>query len=129
MASSKQTKKILTQGKHILKSTSNKRPSSVSEHDVKIQDTTDDSQDESLQQTNTRQKGKKDKRQKVIRPNAFLSFRITNQQIIDHANEIQKQIIESNPLLSKASISIPTLHITLMVFALKTDDDKQRLVE
>ncbi|CAF0774940.1 unnamed protein product [Rotaria sordida] len=129
MASSKQTKKILTQGKHILKSTSNKRPSSVSEHDVKIQDTTDDSQDESLQQTNIRQKGKKDKRQKVIRPNAFLSFRITNQQIIDHANEIQKQIIESNPLLSKASISIPTLHITLMVFALKTDDDKQRLVE
>ncbi|CAF1301827.1 unnamed protein product [Rotaria sp. Silwood1] len=128
MASSKQTKKILTQGKHIIKSASNKRPRSTSDHDVKIQ-VADDSQEESLQQTNTKQKGKQDKRQKIIHPNAFLSFRITNQQIIDYANEVQKQIIESNPLLSKASISIPTLHITLMVFALKTDDDKQRLVE
>ncbi|CAF2042517.1 unnamed protein product [Rotaria magnacalcarata] len=66
----------------------------------------DESRDESCQQKNTRQSGKRDERQKAIKPNAFLSFRITSQQIIDHANEIQKHIIESNPLLSKASTMI-----------------------
>lgn len=49
-----------------------------------------------------------------------------NFQIIERASALQKQIIESNPLLSQASVSIPTLHITLMVFALKTNDDKER---
>ncbi len=49
-----------------------------------------------------------------------------NIQIIDQASNLQKQIIESNPLLSKASVSIPTLHVTLLVFALKTDEDKER---
>ncbi|CAF4403872.1 unnamed protein product, partial [Adineta steineri] len=43
--------------------------------------TDDDSQDEFLQQTTTDQSGKKDKRPKLLRPNAFLSFRITNQQV------------------------------------------------
>ncbi|CAF2522828.1 unnamed protein product [Rotaria sp. Silwood2] len=80
MASSKQTKKLLTQGKHIIKSTSNKRQRPTSQQNVNVQDD-DDSQEESLQQTNTTKKGKQDKRQKVIRPNAFLSFRITNQQV------------------------------------------------
>ncbi|CAF1072005.1 unnamed protein product [Rotaria sordida] len=68
---------------------------------------------------------KKDKQQKE-RPNAFLAFRIMNQQIVHHAAEIQKEIIQSNPLLSQASVSIAKLHITLMVFELKNDEDKQR---
>ena len=47
-------------------------------------------------------------------------------QIIDQANDLQKQIIQTNPLLSKASVTIPTLHVTLLVFALKNEEDKTR---
>ncbi|CAF3034602.1 unnamed protein product [Rotaria socialis] len=98
MASSKQTNKIVTHGKYFIKSALSKRPPSSLEND--------DSRGESFQQKNTRKSDTQDKRQQAIRPNAFLSFRIKSQQIIDHANEIQKHIIESNPLLSKASTMI-----------------------
>jgi hypothetical protein len=97
MASSNQAKRILTQGKKFSTSTSNKRTRPISENDIKIQET-DDSQEESSQQMNAYQSGslvenvfefrenllylgKQDKRQKLIRPNAFLSFRIRNQQV------------------------------------------------
>ncbi|CAF1441776.1 unnamed protein product, partial [Adineta ricciae] len=128
MASSKQAKKLFNQGRKIATSTANKRSQPVSEGDVRVQDT-DDSQEEILQHRKTYHEVKHDKRQQGVRPNAFLSFRITNQEIIDCASEIQKQIIKANPLLSQASTSIPTLHVTLMVFALKTDEDRQRLVK
>ncbi|CAF0763157.1 unnamed protein product [Adineta ricciae] len=128
MASSKQAKKIFNQGRKIATSATNKRSRPVSEGDVRVQDT-DDSQEEILHHRSTYHEGKRDKRQQFVRPNAFLSFRITNQEIIDCASEIQKQIIKANPLLSEASTSIPTLHVTLMVFALKTDEDRQRLVK
>jgi len=50
-------------------------------------------------------------------------------QIIEHARRIQEEIITNNPLLSEASVSISKLHVTLMVFALNTDEDKQRSVQ
>jgi hypothetical protein len=56
MASSKQAKRIFTQGKKIVTSTSNRRPRSTSENDVKMLDT-DDSQEEPEQVMNTRQSG------------------------------------------------------------------------
>ncbi|CAF3618341.1 unnamed protein product [Adineta steineri] len=81
MASTKHTKRILNHGSKIITSASNKRARPKSESDTKTQNTDDDSQDEFLQQTTTDQSGKKDKRPKLLRPNAFLSFRITNQQV------------------------------------------------
>ncbi len=56
MASSRQAKRILTQGKKIVTSTSNKQTRSISENDVKIEET-DDSQEESSQQMNACQSG------------------------------------------------------------------------
>jgi hypothetical protein len=55
-ASSRQTQRILTQGKMIVTSKSNKQTRSNSENDVKIQET-DDSQEESEQQINVCQSG------------------------------------------------------------------------
>ncbi|CAF3735492.1 unnamed protein product [Rotaria socialis] len=73
MASSKQTNKIVTHGKYFIKSALSKRPPSSLEND--------DSRGESFQQKNTRKSDTQDKRQKAIRPNAFLSFRIKSQQV------------------------------------------------
>ena len=56
MASTRQAKRIFTQGKKIVTSTSNQRPPSTSENDVKMLDT-DDSQEESEQLMNTRPSG------------------------------------------------------------------------
>jgi len=56
MASSKQTKRILTQGTKIVTSTSNSRTRPVSENDLKNFDT-DDSQEEAAQQINASQSG------------------------------------------------------------------------
>ncbi len=56
MASSRQAKRVLTQGKTIVVSTSNKQTRAVSENEVKIQDS-DDSQEESSQQGKTSQSG------------------------------------------------------------------------
>ena len=82
------TKRILNQGKKFVQSASNKRMQGL---DGKTQDT-DDSHEESPQTS----EGDKmfcydylfsrflfvlDKRQKMIQPNAFLSFRITNDEV------------------------------------------------
>ena len=51
MASSKQTQRILTQGKHIIQSQSKKRLRTISNENINAQDN-DDNQEETLQQTN-----------------------------------------------------------------------------
>ena len=50
MASSKQTQRILTQGKNIIQSTSKKRSRTICENNIKLQDN-DVDQEETLQKT------------------------------------------------------------------------------
>lgn len=60
MASSKQTKKIITSGKHIIKYASNKRPRFTSENDVEAQDS-DNNHDETSQSKNASKSGELNK--------------------------------------------------------------------
>ena len=69
MASSKPTQRILTQGKKLATLTNKKPERTVSKDD----EDSDENQGESSDKTN--------RRPKIIRPNAFLSFRITNPEV------------------------------------------------
>lgn len=75
MASSKPTQRVLTQGKKVVTSTNKKPVRTVLEN----KDDSDESQGESADKIN--------KRTKVIRPNAFLSFRITSRDVRNHVFE------------------------------------------
>ncbi|XP_051908721.1 A-kinase anchor protein 7 isoform X2 [Hippocampus zosterae] len=57
----------------------------------------------------------KKKKQKILRPNYFVSIPITNAQISSAVTEVQEAVLEREPRLAKAMIPVPTLHITLLV--------------
>ncbi|XP_019947516.2 A-kinase anchor protein 7 isoform X1 [Paralichthys olivaceus] len=58
---------------------------------------------------------KKKKKKDNQRPNYFVSIPITNTQISSAVTEIQEAVLQQEPLLAKAMIPVPTLHITLLV--------------
>ncbi|TRY84445.1 hypothetical protein DNTS_035812, partial [Danionella cerebrum] len=62
---------------------------------------------------------KKKKKQGSNRPNYFISVPITNPEAVEL---LQKQILEKDPRLSKALIPVGTLHITLLVTYLGTQE-------
>ncbi|XP_033504572.1 A kinase (PRKA) anchor protein 7 isoform X2 [Epinephelus lanceolatus] len=65
---------------------------------------------------------KKKKKKESKRPNYFVSIPITNTQISSAVTEVQEVILQQEPRLAKAMISVPTLHITLLVTHLASQE-------
>ncbi|XP_072218241.1 uncharacterized protein [Leuresthes tenuis] len=57
----------------------------------------------------------KKKKRESQRPNYFVSIPITNTQIKSAVTEVQEAILQQEPRFARAMISVPTLHITLLV--------------
>ncbi|XP_037541726.1 A-kinase anchor protein 7 isoform X2 [Nematolebias whitei] len=64
----------------------------------------------------------KKKKKKSHRPNYFVSIPITNTQIKSAVTEIQEAVLQQEPRLAKAMIPVPTLHITLLVTHLTSQE-------
>ncbi|KAF7650546.1 hypothetical protein LDENG_00123330 [Lucifuga dentata] len=65
---------------------------------------------------------KKKKRTESQRPNYFVSIPITNTQISSAVIEVQEAVLQQDPRLAKAMIPPPTLHITLLVTHLASQE-------
>ncbi|XP_062267777.1 A-kinase anchor protein 7-like isoform X2 [Platichthys flesus] len=65
---------------------------------------------------------KKKKKKENQRPNYFVSIPITNTQISSAVAEVQEAVLQQEPLLAKAMIPVPTLHITLLVMHLANQE-------
>ncbi|XP_077076480.1 A kinase (PRKA) anchor protein 7 isoform X2 [Siphateles boraxobius] len=65
---------------------------------------------------------KKKKKEAVARPNYFISVPITNPEIKQAVQDMQKLVLEKDSRLSRALIPVDTLHITLLVAHLKTQE-------
>ncbi|KAI4882698.1 hypothetical protein NFI96_022346 [Prochilodus magdalenae] len=67
---------------------------------------------------------KEKKKQKGCpRPNYFVSIPITNQKIKQGVEELQAEVLQKDPRLSRALIPVGTLHITLLVTHLATQEE------
>ncbi|KAF4091989.1 hypothetical protein AMELA_G00015930 [Ameiurus melas] len=68
--------------------------------------------------------GEKEKKKKIDspRPNYFVSIPITNQKIKQGVEEVQAEVLQKDPRLSRALIPIGTLHVTLLVTHLSTQE-------
>ncbi|XP_032441093.1 A-kinase anchor protein 7 isoform X1 [Xiphophorus hellerii] len=64
----------------------------------------------------------KKKKKESQRPNYFVSIPITNSQIKSLVKEVQEAILQQEPRLAKAMIPVPTLHITLLVSHLASEE-------
>ncbi|XP_067272773.1 A-kinase anchor protein 7-like isoform X2 [Pseudorasbora parva] len=67
-------------------------------------------------------KKKKKKKKEAAQPNYFISVPITNPEIKQAVQEVQKMVLEKDSRLSRALIPVDTLHITLLVAHLKTQE-------
>ncbi|XP_051731098.1 A-kinase anchor protein 7-like isoform X2 [Ctenopharyngodon idella] len=65
---------------------------------------------------------KKKKKKEAARPNYFVSVPITNPEIKQAVQDVQKLVLEKDSRLSRALIPVDTLHITLLVAHLKTQE-------
>ncbi|XP_017264727.1 A-kinase anchor protein 7 isoform X2 [Kryptolebias marmoratus] len=64
----------------------------------------------------------KKKKKESHRPNYFVSIPITNTQIKSAVTEIQEAVLQQEPRLARAVIPVPTLHITLLVTHLASQE-------
>lgn len=62
------------------------------------------------------------KKKDMARPNYFVSVPITNPEIKQAVEDLQKQVLMKDSRLSRALIPVDTLHITLLVTHLSTQD-------
>ncbi|KAL0276853.1 UNVERIFIED_CONTAM: hypothetical protein PYX00_004330 [Menopon gallinae] len=62
-------------------------------------------------------------------PNHFIAFKIYDAVIRQRIADVQKKIIEKNPLLNKALIDVRTLHVTLAVTHLENEERIKELQE
>ncbi|XP_060769731.1 A-kinase anchor protein 7 isoform X2 [Neoarius graeffei] len=65
---------------------------------------------------------KKKKKKDNPRPNYFVSIPITNQKIKQGVEEVQAEVLQKDPRLSRALIPVDLLHITLLVTHLSTQE-------
>ncbi|KAL1254739.1 hypothetical protein QQF64_016968 [Cirrhinus molitorella] len=65
---------------------------------------------------------KKKKKKETTRPNYFVSVPITNPEIKQAVQDVQKLVLEKDSRLSRALIPVDTLHITLLVTHLSTQE-------
>ncbi|XP_062857866.1 A-kinase anchor protein 7-like isoform X2 [Trichomycterus rosablanca] len=68
-------------------------------------------------------RGKEKKKKGSPRPNYFVSIPITNQKIKQGVEEVQAEVLQKEPRLSRALIPIGTLHITVLVTHLATQEE------
>ncbi|XP_025032390.1 uncharacterized protein LOC112542829, partial [Python bivittatus] len=68
------------------------------------------------------------KKQKRDVPNYFVAIPITNDQILDKIEDVQEFIFTQVPKLLKALVPIETMHLTIIVIHLKTEDDIKRAI-
>ncbi|KAK9403392.1 hypothetical protein NXF25_008219 [Crotalus adamanteus] len=68
------------------------------------------------------------KKQKNHIPNYFVAIPITNDQILDKIEDVQESIFTQEPKLLKALVPIQTMHLTIIVAHLKTEDDIKRAI-
>ncbi|XP_043074908.1 A-kinase anchor protein 7-like isoform X2 [Puntigrus tetrazona] len=66
--------------------------------------------------------GDKKKKKEAARPNYFVSVPITNPEIKRAVEDVQKLLLEKDCRLSRALIPVGTLHITLLVTHLSTQE-------
>uniref|UniRef100_A0A8C1XIN1 A-kinase anchoring protein 7 n=1 Tax=Cyprinus carpio TaxID=7962 RepID=A0A8C1XIN1_CYPCA len=66
--------------------------------------------------------GEKKKKKDTARPNYFVSVPITNPEIKQGVQDVQKLLLEKDCRLSRALIPVDTLHITLLVTHLSTQE-------
>ncbi|KAJ6662174.1 hypothetical protein lerEdw1_012640 [Lerista edwardsae] len=59
-------------------------------------------------------------------PNYFVAIPITNDQILDKIEDVQELIFTKEPGLLKALIPVQTMHLTIIVAHLRTEDDLKR---
>uniref|UniRef100_A0A3B3TIR2 A-kinase anchoring protein 7 n=1 Tax=Poecilia latipinna TaxID=48699 RepID=A0A3B3TIR2_9TELE len=64
----------------------------------------------------------KKKKKESQRPNYFVSIPITNAEIKSLVKEVQEAVLRQEPRLAKAMIPVPTLHITLLVTHLASEE-------
>ncbi|XP_034006421.1 A-kinase anchor protein 7 isoform X2 [Trematomus bernacchii] len=65
---------------------------------------------------------KKKKKKECVRPNYFISIPITNTQISSAVTQVQEAVLQQEPRLARAMIPVPTLHITLLVTHLASQE-------
>ncbi|XP_010773969.1 A-kinase anchor protein 7 isoform gamma [Notothenia coriiceps] len=65
---------------------------------------------------------KKKKKKESVRPNFFISIPITNTQISSAVTQVQEAVLQQEPRLARAMIPVPTLHITLLVTHLASQE-------
>jgi len=63
------------------------------------------------------------------KPNCFLSVRITSDEIKRNIALVQKEMVKQMPQMEELLQDVATLHITLMVLKLKSDDDVEKYVK
>ncbi|XP_020650138.3 uncharacterized protein LOC110079420 isoform X1 [Pogona vitticeps] len=61
-------------------------------------------------------------------PNYFVAIPITNDEILDNIEDVQELIFTKEPNLLRALIPVQTMHLTIIVVHLKTEDDMKRAV-
>ncbi|XP_071118097.1 uncharacterized protein [Haliotis cracherodii] len=59
-------------------------------------------------------------------PNYFVAVQITNPQIHSGLSQVQQEVMAVNHKMREVMIKLPTLHITLMVMNLQTEEDIAR---
>ncbi|XP_078503994.1 uncharacterized protein LOC144762633 [Lissotriton helveticus] len=76
-----------------------------------------------------KKKSKEDLKEKKSRPNYFISLPITNPKIIQDIEMIQDALVKKEDRLSKAMVPRGTLHITLFVMQIASEDDICRAID
>ncbi|NXG11401.1 AKA7G protein, partial [Sakesphorus luctuosus] len=61
-------------------------------------------------------------------PNYFVAIPITNDQILDSIEDIQEQILSKEPNLRRAALPIQTMHLTILVAYLGTEEEVKKAV-
>ncbi|KAJ7414019.1 hypothetical protein WISP_86750 [Willisornis vidua] len=61
-------------------------------------------------------------------PNYFVAIPITNDQILDRIEDIQEHILSKEPNLWRAALPIQTMHLTILVAHLGTEEEVKKAV-
>ncbi|XP_041483679.1 uncharacterized protein LOC121430477 [Lytechinus variegatus] len=67
-----------------------------------------------------------DKKQKRVAPNYFVAIQVCSPEIHQALHNVQQTVMAGDEKLKDAMVPIPTLHLTIMVMHLATDEDVER---
>ena len=69
---------------------------------------------------------KRKQRMPISTPNYFLALKVDNPIIYENVKKFQENIVNEEPLLKDVMIAIPTLHLTLLVMSLGSENDIEK---